>query len=482
MLVGLKPHPAMKESGVAWLGMLPSTWKIARNGGLFSQRNEPGFGGLPILEVSLKTGVRVRNLGGGGRKQVMADREEYKRARRGDLAYNTMRMWQGAIGMAPVDGLVSPAYVVARPLPGVEPRFFEYLFRTDAYMGEVDKFSHGIVKDRNRLYWEEFKQMPSPVPPPAEQAAIVRYLAHADRRIWRCIRAKQKLIKLLEEQKQAIIHRAVTRGLDPNVHLKTSGVDWLGEVAEHWDVMTLQRVTVSRCDGPFGSGLKSSHYTDHGVRVVRLQNIGHAEFRDSAAAFISPAHYASLGDHTVNADDVLIAGLGDERNPAGRACVAPAAIVPAMVKADCFRFRLVQGRVNVDFAALQLTATAAGASAALSTGATRQRTNLRATAARAVAIPSIKEQVAIVKWIRDETAPLLLAVEGAEREIALLREHLTRLVADVVTGKLDVRDAAASLPDESEEQEQHDAVALPAAGEDDGEAMDVEHEADDTQA
>lgn len=234
MIADLKPYPAYKDSGVPWLGKVPSMWNIARNGGLFVQRNETGFAHLPILEVSLKTGVRVRNFDQSGRKQVMSDRDKYKRARKGDLAYNMMRMWQGAIGMAPIDGLVSPAYVVARPLRGIEPRFYLNLFRTDAYMGEIDKFSHGIVKDRNRLYWEDFKQMPSLVPPLEEQAAIVRFLDHADRLIKRYIRAKQKLIKLLEEQKQAIIHRAVTRGLDPNVRLKPSGVEWLGDVPEHW--------------------------------------------------------------------------------------------------------------------------------------------------------------------------------------------------------------------------------------------------------
>ncbi len=96
------------------------------------------------------------------------------------------------------------------------------------------------MKDRNRLYWDDFKQMPSPVPPPEEQAAIVRFLDHVDRRIRRYIRAKQKLIALLNEQKQAIIHRAVTRGLDPNVRLKPSGVEWLGEVPEHWEVRRLK--------------------------------------------------------------------------------------------------------------------------------------------------------------------------------------------------------------------------------------------------
>ena len=165
MTADLRPYPEYRDSGLPWLGRIPDHWEARRNGRLFAQRNETGHGGLPILEVSLKTGVRVRNMDDPRRKQVMNDREKYKRAAKGDIAYNMMRMWQGAVGVSPEDGLVSPAYVVARPYPEAEPRFFSYLFRTDAYKNEVDGYSRGIVKDRNRLYWEDFKRMPSCVPP-----------------------------------------------------------------------------------------------------------------------------------------------------------------------------------------------------------------------------------------------------------------------------------------------------------------------------
>ncbi len=182
------------EGGSDISGRVPEHWDVQRNGRLFAQRNETGFGDLPILEVSLKTGVRVRDFESSKRKQVMTDRDKYKRAARGDLAYNMMRMWQGAVGIAPVDGLVSPAYVAQ-----TESRYFQYLFRTGSYMDEVDKYSRGIVKDRNRLYWDDFKQMPSPVPTPDEQKAIAGYLDSLDHRIPRYVRAKRRLIELLEE-------------------------------------------------------------------------------------------------------------------------------------------------------------------------------------------------------------------------------------------------------------------------------------------
>ena len=333
-------------------------------------------------------------------------------------------------------------------------RYFEATLRSPACRSELRVRAKGIVEGFWRLYTDDFYDIKLPAPPTGEQATIVRFLEYLDRRIRRYIRAKQKLIKLLEEQKQAIIHRAVTRGLDPTVQLKPSGVAWLGEVPEHWEVLPLRRATLARCDGPFGTGLKSSHYTDYGVRVVRLQNIGHAEFRESDAAFISPTHNASLGDHSVLSGDVLIAGLGDDRHPAGRACVAPSNIGPAMVKADCFRFRLDQARLLPKFAAYHLTATAAAATAALSTGATRQRINLQTMAARAVALPPVAEQDAIVRHLMNALTTVNTGVGKGHDQIALYREYHTRLIADVVTGKLDVREAAARLPDEPEESEQ----------------------------
>ena len=113
MSTALKPYLQYRDSGVDWLPRMPAHWELVRNGRLFAERNETGFPDLPILEVSLRTGVRVRDMEG-GRKQQMADRAKYKRAAKGDIAYNIMRMWQGAVGIAPCDGLISPAYVVAQ--------------------------------------------------------------------------------------------------------------------------------------------------------------------------------------------------------------------------------------------------------------------------------------------------------------------------------------------------------------------------------
>jgi type I restriction enzyme S subunit len=441
-----KRYSGYRDSGLPWLGQIPQHWDVRRNGRVFAERNQTGFGDLPILEVSLRTGVRVRDMENGARKQQMTDRSKYKRAAKGDIAYNMMRMWQGAVGVAPVDGLISPAYVVARPFPEIEPRYYAYVFRTDAYMREVNKFSRGIVSDRNRLYWDEFKQMPSAFPPADEQTRIADFLDAQGRLTARLIRNKRRLIGLLNEQKQAITNQAVTRGLNRNAPMKATGIDWMPEVPAHWEILQLRRISTSRCDGPFGSGLTSAHYRPSGVRVVRLQNIGFSTFKDVEAAYISQEHYNSLGNHDVFPGDLIIAGLGDNRIPAGRACVAPGHLGPSMVKADCFRFRLDKRKADPSFMALHLTATAFSGASALSTGATRQRINLQSMSGRAIALPPLAEQEIITKHLSEKTAELDRAIERVETEITLIQEYRERLVADVVTGKLDVRHVEISAP------------------------------------
>ena len=432
----LKPYPEMKDSGVEWLGEVPKHWEVRR----LKQICRLAYGNTLTTEMRQDGTVPVFGSNGCVGFHSSANTKAPcivvgRKGSFGKVNYSRDSVYA-----------IDTTFFIDSRFSGAHIRWLFFLLGW-LRLDEVTKDSAVPGLDREDAY-----QRLAPVPPLPEQTAIVRFLDHADRRIRRYIRAKQKLITLLEEQKQATIHQAVTGQIDvrtgqPYPSYKDSGVEWLGDVPEDWEVVPLRRVTLDSCDGPFGSGLKSSHYTEEGIRVVRLQNIGHGEFKDSDAAFISPKYYSSLGDHSVISGDVLIAGLGDNNHPAGRACVAPENIIPAMVKADCFRFRLNQTRIQPRFTALQLTATAPVTSALLSTGATRQRTNLQATSGRAIGIPSVPEQNLIVKYITAEVSGIEDAQVAVQREIDLLREYRTRLIADVVTGKLDVREAAAELPE-----------------------------------
>lgn len=190
--------------------------------------------------------------------------DDYWVVRNGDLIVNKLLAWMGAVGVSHYDGVTSPAYDILRPVKELVPDYYHYLFRTDLYKQQFKIRSRGIMEMRLRLYFDQLGQIPIPCPPPEEQAAIVRFLDHADRRIRRYIRAKRQLIALLNEQKQAIIHRAVTRGLDPHVKLKPSGVEWLGDVPEHWEVKRLKYFA----DITYGSSPHNSSYNDAGVGSI----------------------------------------------------------------------------------------------------------------------------------------------------------------------------------------------------------------------
>jgi type I restriction enzyme, S subunit len=448
MIADLKPYPAMKDSGVEWLGEVPEHWEVRRNGRLFGQRNETGYPDLPILEVSLRTGIRVRDFEQSERKQVMTDRDKYKRSAQGDIAYNMMRMWQGAVGVTPTDGLISPAYVVARPFPGTNSKYYNELFRTGVYMREVDKYSRGIVKDRNRLYWEDFKSMPSCYPPLPEQAAIVRYLDHVDRRVRRLVRAKQKLIGLLEEQKQAIIHRAVTRGLDSDVSLKDSGVEWLGEVPEHWKIKKIHQVTNPKRPVMYGIVLPGPN-VDEGVFIVKGGNCEPGRLRAdrlSKTTFEIESRYTRS---RLAGQDIVIAIRGG----VGASELVPDELAGANLTQDAARIAARDGVYPQWLLYAVRSQIFQEHVQSVIVGATVRGINIRDLKRIQVVVPPHSEQTAIADYLNEATEQIGTTSDRARREIELLREYRTRLIADVVTGKLDVREVAARLPDEADESE-----------------------------
>ena len=442
MIEGLRPYPAYRDSGVPWIGSVPHGWDIRRNGRLFAERKETGFPDLPILEVSLKTGVRIRDFESSKRKQIMGDRKSYKRAAKGDLAYNMMRMWQGAVGLVPVDGLISPAYVVARPLPGTVSAYFAYLYRTAQYMGEVNTYSRGIVPDRNRLYWDQFKQIPTPVPPPNEQAAIVKFIDHADRRIRRYIRAMQQIVNLLDEQKWAIIQHAVIRGLEPNVRFKPSGVEWMGDMPEHWEFVPLYRIgRFIRCRG----GSKADD-ADVGVPRIRYGEL-YTRFEfgiHRAHGFV--AHANAYKYTPIQRGDVLFALSGETVDDIG-ASAEYLSDTPGVCGGDVAVLRPTAALASGFLGYACRSRHAATQKALRCTGTTVKHIGIIGLSEVLIPVPPPDDQAAIVKLLDKTTNEADEALRRVRHGIDLLREYRTRLISDVTTGQLDVREAAAKLPD-----------------------------------
>jgi type I restriction enzyme S subunit len=219
---------------------------------------------------------------------------------------------------------------------------------------------------------------------------------------------------------------------------KDSDVEWLGNVPEHWQVLELGRIADLKCDGPFGSGLKSDHYTDSGALVVRLQNIRVEGFFSGEPAFIDLDYFEQeLQRHEVLPGDLLIAGLGDDNNIVGRACVAPGDLGPALVKADCFRFRLSPTRAAADYIAAQLSAGARFDAGQLAGGSTRSRIPLSSMATRRICLPPLVEQLDIAVFLLEESNKIDALIEEQQRLIELLKEKCQAVISQAVTKGLD---------------------------------------------
>ena len=236
-------YPAYKTARVRWLGAIPAHWSERRGKYFFREIDERSqTGEEELLSVSHTTGVTPRNQ----KKVTMFKAESYvghKVARPNDVVINTMWAWMSAVGVSKDVGIVSPAYGVYRPFNPKDflPEYVDYLLRTPMLRWEYICRSTGIRASRLRLYADKFLDIAFLRPPLAEQERIVDFLRAREAHVRRLIRNKRRLIELLIEQKQAIINRAVTRGLNPDAPMKPTGIDWMPEVPAHWEVLKLKR-------------------------------------------------------------------------------------------------------------------------------------------------------------------------------------------------------------------------------------------------
>ncbi len=449
----LKPYPIMKDSNVPWLGEIPKHWEVRRLKYLLRERDSRSSSGKEqLLRVSQYTGVTQRTRSDGldepdTRAESLVG---YKSVVPEELVVNIMLAWNGSIGVSKFHGIVSPAYCVYRFGDNARPWFFHHLLRSPSYKVRIKAVSTGVVESRLRLYTDDLYRLEALVPPLPEQAAIVRFLDLMDQRIRKYIRAKQKLIKLLEEQKQAIIHRAVTQGLNPNVRLKPSGVEWLGDVPEHWQIAELVRLTKKIGDGLHGTPEYVDESEYHFINGNNLSN-GAIEITLSTRC-VSKAEFQK---YKIALDDstILMSINGTIGNVAfyrGESLVLGKSA--AYINCDksltrSFLFFFLQSSAAKKFFQLELT------------GTTIFNLSLASIRDLLIAFPPLIEQIAISSFLELKIAEFTDLINCAQREIVLLHEYRTRLFADVVTGKLDVREAAAQLPDEAEE--------MKLAGEDD---------------
>jgi type I restriction enzyme S subunit len=378
----------------------------------------------------------------------------YKLCWPGDLVINSLWAWARGLGVSRYHGIVSSAYSVYRPRVGHEAysSFIHELVRSIPFQWELQVRSKGIWISRLQLTDESFLNAPIPIVPLTDQTAIARYLDHADRKVRHAIRARQQLIKLLMEQKQAIIQRAVTRGLEPNVRLKPSGVPWLGDVPEHWDVARLKSTLVRNDSGCWGSDFSAS-----GSLVLRSNE----QTLDGTWQIVAPARRLLSSkqqneSRLAEGDLVITKSSGSSKHIGKTSLVTPEIAAMGCCFSNFMQRIRLDATVNPKLAWYWLNSQVGRGQLVYESNTTTGLANLNGKIIGNLffGFPPLAEQAAIVKHLDGAMVDLDRAIDAAHREIDLLREYRTCLIADVVTGKLDVRDAAAHLPDEPEEQQE----------------------------
>lgn len=456
MIADLKPYPDYKESGLPWLGQIPGRWKVcqARHIGRFLK----GVGGTK--EDAVSSGVPCVRYGElyttftyfiRANKSFIRDERApgYTPIQYGDVLFAASgetieEIGKSAVNLMQVMAVCGGDIIILRPSIPVHAPYLGYAMDCRPATSQKATMARGTTV--KHIYPDELRSLLVPLPTLDEQAAIVRFLDWANGRLERAIRAKKKVIALLNEQKQAIIHRAVTKGLDSLVTLKPSGVPWLGDIPQHWDVIPAKRVCTLIRDGTH----LPPRRTATGVPLLSVRNIIDSRFvLRSDDSFISEADYRILAQSfEVCQNDVLLATVG--------ATLGKVAVVGVMEPFHIQRsLAILRPRHDVlHYGFLEI----------FLRGPQLQRHLWQSVAFSAqpgiylnfiknipLPVPPLPEQLAICAAVEVECFPIDTAITRLKSEIELLGEYRLRLIADVVTGKLDVRDVVAHLPDEATE-------------------------------
>lgn len=447
MIHDLKPYPAYKDSGVPWLGEVPEHWKLQRTKTVLRERIQKGFPDEPLLAATQTKGVVRKELYENRTVLAQKDLHLLKLVRVNDFVIS-LRSFQGGIEYAHEQGIISPAYTILYPMEAQNHGFLAWLFKSKPYIENLSLFVTGIREGQN-IDYVELSRSELPLPPLSEQSAIVRYLDYIDRRIRHYIRSKQKLIKLLEEQKQAIIHQAVTRGLDPHVHLKPSGIEWLEEIPEHWEEVKLKFLSRKITDGEH----ISPPIVDEGIPLLSAKDVRDWKIGYAVDKFVLPKLAKKFWQRCCPLKgDLLVVSRGAT---IGRVAIVedekPFCLMGSVILCQC------REEYSNEFLYYALNAKHAQTSLWFSSASSAQQAiYIEDVAELRLPIPPIYERKLIVEYLMNLLSHIDSIIEKTQKEISLLREYRIRLIADVVTGKLDVREAVANLPEETDETESFD--------------------------
>jgi len=428
-LAEMPTYEAYKDSGVEWLGEIPEHWIVKRTKYLFTEINERSINGAEeLLSVSQYTGVTKKSdkIEEGELLTNAESLEGYKKVSKDDLVSNIMLAWNGSLGFSTFAGITSPAYSVYRLVTEGCKRYFHYLLRTDLYKAEYKRRSSGVIESRLRLYTEDFFNVWSLLPPVQEQTAIAAFLDSKTAQIDQAVAIKEQQIALLKERKQILIQNAVTRGLDPNVPMRDFGVEWIGEIPAHWEVLANRALFRQRIE-PGEEGLPLLSVSIH--TAVSSEEISDEENIRGRIKIEDKTKYNLVwpGDIVFN---MMRAWQGAIGAVVVKGMVSPAYIIatPSQKIASSYfeyQYRCPEFIQQMDRNSKGITDF-------------RKRLYWNEFKQLMTVVPPIEEQTSIVIHIETQSAKIDQAIAIQQQQIDKLKEYKATLINSAVTGKIKV--------------------------------------------
>lgn len=427
----------MKDSGIEWIGEIPKEWEVNKIDSLYTQRNEKVSdkdfaplsvtmkGILPQLETAAKTN----------------DGDNRKLVRKGDFAINSRSDRRGSCGISNYDGSVSLINTILCPRENMNSSYYNWLFHTSQFADEFYKWGHGIVADLWTTRWQEMKNIFVTSPSLSEQQKIADYLNTVCGDIDEMIALQEKMIEEMKAYKQSVITEAVTKGLNPNVPMRDSGIDWIGDIPQHWSLMPIKyfKSTAKNAfvDGPFGSNLKSTHYVDNGdVYVIESGFITTGKFIYKPFKTITLEHFKTIERSSCTAYDIIIAKIGANYGMAGE---LPKLDKPCVVSGNSLKITLDNKIIlNSIFVYLMMTAKCNGGFNHFVQENAQPALSLSGLNNFRMPIPPLSEQQKIADLLDTKCADIDTLIAIKQEKIDSLKEYKKSLIYEYVTGKKQV--------------------------------------------
>lgn len=433
-----KAYPEYKDSGLEWLGDVPKHWSIEYSKWLFPESKERAHESAQQLSATQDYGVisQAKFMRLAGRRVVQLNSNQHLRKKvQVDDFVISMRSFQGGLERAWEAGGIRSSYVVLRPRNDLVLDYYQYLFKSTDYIQALQSTAN-FIRDGQDMNYQNFILIDIPLPPEDEKRNIATLLNHEVTRIDTLIEEQQSLIKLLQEKRQAVISHAVTRGLNPDAPMKDSGVEWLGDVPEHWFVAQLKFNTLDMQTGPFGSQLHSEDYVNGGTPLVNPAHMIDGNIIPDPQVSVDNKTWHRLNRHQLSEGEIIFARRGE----LGRCAIVTKEQEGWLCGTGSLKAKL-NHRLLPKYAYLLITSDGVISELSLeSKGSTMDNLNTETLGRVRLPVPPTTEQQEILTYVDVVSGKFQDLIKEAVTAIDLMQERRTALISAAVTGKIDVRD------------------------------------------